>query len=151
MQQELKRDPAAGDFYIFCGRRGHLIKVLWHDGIGMSLYAKRLDRGRFVWPAGTEGAVAITASQMACLLEAIDWRNPRMTWPPRAAGSGKKLGSRGLCYYYCGMAVVPSSDVLTFRAALLKAEANARHRGAARGVGVGASECRIRGRSPASS
>ena len=52
----------------------------------MSLYAKRLDRGRFVWPAATDGVVAITASQMACLLEAIDWRNPRMTWRPQAAG-----------------------------------------------------------------
>ena len=67
-------------------RCGDLIKVLWHDGVGMSLYAKRLDRGRFIWPSATDGVVAITASQMACLLEAIDWRNPRMTWRPQAAG-----------------------------------------------------------------
>ena len=86
VQQGLKRDPHAGDLYIFRGRRGDLIKVLWHDGVGMSLYAKRLDRGRFIWPAATDGVVAITASQMACLLEAIDWRNPRMTWRPQAAG-----------------------------------------------------------------
>jgi transposase len=85
-QQGLKRDPHAGDLYIFCGRRGYLIKVLWHDGVGMSLYAKRLDRGRFIWPSATDGVVAITASQMACLLEAIDWRNPRMTCGPKAAG-----------------------------------------------------------------
>jgi transposase len=86
VQQGLKRDPHAGDLYIFRGRRGDLIKVLWHDGIGMSLYAKRLDRGRFIWPSATDGVVAITASQMACLLEAIDWRNPRTTWRPQAAG-----------------------------------------------------------------
>ena len=47
VQQVLKRDPHAGDLYVFRGKRGQLIKILWHDGIGMSLYAKRLERGRF--------------------------------------------------------------------------------------------------------
>jgi transposase len=45
VQESLKRDPHAGDLYIFRGRRGDLAKILWHDGIGLSLYAKRLDRG----------------------------------------------------------------------------------------------------------
>ena len=40
VQEGLKRDPHAGDLYVFRGKRGHLIKILWHDGIGMSLYAK---------------------------------------------------------------------------------------------------------------
>ena len=44
VQEGLKRDPHAGDLYVFRGKRGHLIKILWHDGIGMSLYAKRLER-----------------------------------------------------------------------------------------------------------
>ena len=48
VQQALKRDPHGGDLYVFRGKRGHLIKILWHDGIGMSLYAKRLERGRFI-------------------------------------------------------------------------------------------------------
>jgi transposase len=47
VQQVLGRDPHAGDLYVFRGKRGHLIKIPWHDGIGMSLYAKRLERGRF--------------------------------------------------------------------------------------------------------
>ena len=51
VQEGLKRDPHAGDLYIFRGRRGDLVKILWHDGIGMSLYAKRLDRGKFIWPS----------------------------------------------------------------------------------------------------
>src|SRR3546814_15493084 len=46
VQQSLKRDPHAGDLYIFRGRKGDLCKILWHDGVGLSLYAKRLDRGR---------------------------------------------------------------------------------------------------------
>lgn len=86
VQQILQRDPHAGDLYVFRGRAGDLIKILWHDGIGLSLYAKRLDRGRFVWPSASDGVVAISASQMACMLEGIDWRNPRLTWRPSAAG-----------------------------------------------------------------
>ena len=62
VQQGLGRDPHAGDLYVFRGKRGHLIKIFWHDGIGMSLYAKRLERGRFIWPSPTDGAVAIYRS-----------------------------------------------------------------------------------------
>ncbi|SMX56337.1 Putative transposase [Bradyrhizobium sp. ORS 285] len=76
VQEILKRDPHAGDLYIFRGRRGDLVKILWHDGIGLSLYAKRLDRGKFIWPSVSNGAVSISAAQMAYMLEAIDWRNP---------------------------------------------------------------------------
>ena len=46
VQEGIKRDPHGGDLLIFCGRRGDLAKILWHDGIGLSIYAKRLDRGR---------------------------------------------------------------------------------------------------------
>ena len=64
----------------------HLIKVLWHDGIGMSLYAKRLERGRFIWPSPADGVVAISAAQLAYMLDGIDWRNPVHTWRPQVAG-----------------------------------------------------------------
>jgi transposase len=86
VQESLGRDPFAGDVFVFRGRAGSLIKALWHDGIGLSLYAKRLDRGRFVWPATVDGVVALTAAQMGYLLEAIDWRNPQHTWRPQSAG-----------------------------------------------------------------
>ena len=86
VQEKLGRDPHAGDLYVFRGKRGHLIKILWHDGIGMSLYAKRLERGRFIWPSPADGTVAITAAQLAYMLEGIDWRNPVHTWRPEAAG-----------------------------------------------------------------
>ena len=45
VQQGLGRDPHAGDLFIFRGRKGDLVKILWHDGLGTSLYAKRLERG----------------------------------------------------------------------------------------------------------
>jgi transposase len=86
VQEQLKRDPHAGDLFVFRGRGGSLVKVLWHDGLGMSLYAKRLDRGRFVWPVAKGGAVALTAAQLGYMLEGIDWRNPQHTWRPASAG-----------------------------------------------------------------
>jgi transposase len=71
VQQVLRRDPHAGDLYVFRGKRGQLITILWHDGIGMSLDAKRLERGRFIWPSPADGTVAITAAQLAYMLEGI--------------------------------------------------------------------------------
>jgi hypothetical protein len=51
VQEKLKRDPHGGHLFVFRGRRGGLIKVLWHDGQGLCLFAKRLERGRFTWAA----------------------------------------------------------------------------------------------------
>ncbi|MBK3774134.1 hypothetical protein GAY31_08105 [Azospirillum brasilense] len=57
-----------------------------HHEARTTLYAKRLERGRFIWPSPASGAVAISASQLAYLLDAIDWRNPQQAWRPRSAG-----------------------------------------------------------------
>ena len=86
VQQGLKRDPHGGDLFVFRGRAGSLVKLIWHDGIGMSLYAKRLERGRFIWPSVTDGAVAISASQLGYMLDGIDWRNPVHSFRPERAG-----------------------------------------------------------------
>jgi len=86
VQQCLGRDPHGGDLFVFRGRGGSLIKMIWHDGIGMSLYVKRLERGHFVWPSAQDGVVALSSSQLACLLDGIDWRNPQYTWRPTSAG-----------------------------------------------------------------
>jgi transposase len=86
VQESFKRDPYAGDVFVFRGRSGSLIKALWHDGLGLSLYAKRLEKGRFVWPTTVNGVVKLSAGQLGYLLEGIDWRNPQHTWRPTAAG-----------------------------------------------------------------
>ena len=86
VQQALKRDPHAGDLFVFRGRRGNLVKVLWHDALGMSLYAKRLERGKFIWPSPADGVIVITPAQLAYMLEGIDWRHPQRTWRPEAVG-----------------------------------------------------------------
>ena len=86
VQETLGRDPFAGDLFVFRGVRGDLIKILWHDGLGLSLYAKRLERGRFVWPSAASGTVAISAAQLTYMLDGIDWRNPVHTFRPERAG-----------------------------------------------------------------
>ncbi|MBV8916576.1 MAG: IS66 family insertion sequence element accessory protein TnpB [Bradyrhizobium sp.] len=86
VQEGLRRDPHGGDLYVFRGKSGKLIKILWHDGLGMSLYAKRLERGRFIWPQARDGAVVITPAQLSYMLEGIDWRNPIHSFRPQAAG-----------------------------------------------------------------
>ncbi|MEL0253507.1 MAG: IS66 family insertion sequence element accessory protein TnpB [Novosphingobium sp.] len=86
VQQHFTKDPFGGDLWVFRGRSGSLVKIIWHDGIGMSLYAKRLEKGRFVWPSAKDGTVSLTSSQLACLLDGIDWRNPQYSWRPQSAG-----------------------------------------------------------------
>ena len=65
---------------------GDLIKVLWWSGDGLCLFAKRLERGRFVWPRLSEGVAHLTPAQLAMLLEGIDWRHPARTFRPELAG-----------------------------------------------------------------
>ena len=85
VQTQLACDPFSGHLFVFRGRRGDLLKVLWWDGQGMCLFSKRLERGRFVWPAAPSGSVALTPAQLSMLIEGIDWRIPRRTFQPHAA------------------------------------------------------------------
>ena len=81
-ERALGSDPYSGHLFVFRGRRGDLLKIIWWDGQGACLFAKRLEKGRFVWPSPADGKVAVTAAQLAMLLEGIDWRMPMRTWRP---------------------------------------------------------------------
>ena len=85
-QQVLQQDPFSGAIFAFRGRRGGLVKILYWDGQGFCLFAKRLDSGRFVWPATKEGSVMLTPAQLSMLVEGIDWRAPLRTGQPMLAG-----------------------------------------------------------------
>ena len=85
VQTALEQHPFSGQVFVFRGRRGDLIKVLWYDGDGLCLLAKRLERGRFVWPQASSGTVSLTRAQLSMLLEGIDWRRPERTWDPQLA------------------------------------------------------------------
>ena len=85
VQERLGADPFGNHVFIFRGRRGDLVKMLWWDGDGLCLFAKRLERGRFIWPQATDGAIHLSAAQLSMLLEGIDWRRPVRTWNPERA------------------------------------------------------------------
>ena len=44
----LKADPHSGQLFVFRGKRGDLVKIIWHDGQGACLFSKKLERGRFI-------------------------------------------------------------------------------------------------------
>jgi transposase len=85
VQLSLHEDPFSGQLFVFRGRRGDRVKILWWDGDGLCLFAKRLERGRFVWPRATDGTVHLTQAQLSMLLEGIDWRRPVRTQAPQLA------------------------------------------------------------------
>lgn len=85
VQMMLSLDPHDGALYVFRGKRGDLIKVLWWDGQGLCLFCKRLERGRFLWPQARDGSVALSAAQLSMLLEGIDWRAPVRSFVPERA------------------------------------------------------------------
>jgi len=83
VESVLNHDPYGGAVYLFRGRRGDLLKAIYWDGQGLVLYAKRLEKGRFVWPQAQEGTVSLTAAQLSMLVEGIDWRQPVWTARPQ--------------------------------------------------------------------
>ena len=85
VQTTLAENPFSGHIFVFRGRRGDLVKLVWWSGDGLCLFVKRLERGRFVWPQATSGTVALSAAQLSMLLEGIDWRRPVKTWRPDIA------------------------------------------------------------------
>jgi transposase len=84
-QTTLNENPFSGHLFVFRGRRGDLVKIVWFDGDGLCLFAKRLEQGRFVWPQAVSGTVALSAAQLSMLLEGIDWRRPVRTTRPELA------------------------------------------------------------------
>ena len=85
VQTVLEQQPYSGHVFIFRGRRGDIIKCLWFDGDGLCLFAKRLEKGRFVWPKTETGTVSLSRAQLSMLLEGIDWRRVERTWTPEVA------------------------------------------------------------------
>lgn len=80
--QILDEDPASGHLFVFCSRRRHMMKILYWDGTGFWLMAKRLARGTFAWPepADDRPAIELRPDELNALLGGIDLR--RTTWRP---------------------------------------------------------------------
>ena len=71
VRNELGRDPLSGDLYVFCNRLRHRAKVLYWDGTGLCVYAKRLEKGRFacLWRDGERSELQLTESELRLFLE----------------------------------------------------------------------------------
>ena len=87
VQQVLAKNPfAEGTVYAFRGRRSNLLKLVWHDGIGLCMLSKRLERGQFIWPTASTGTVMLSAGQLSTLLEGCEWRATARNLRPELAG-----------------------------------------------------------------
>jgi transposase len=87
VQQTLGENPFEGAVYAFRGRRAGLIKLIWHDGVGLCMLTKRLERGQFAWPStAATGRIALSPAQLAALLDGCEWRAPAARRRPELAG-----------------------------------------------------------------
>jgi transposase len=89
VRDEMKANPFSGAVYVFRAKRADRIKLLFWDGTGVCLFAKRLEDGKFGWPKIEDGVIRLTAVELSALLEGLDWRRvhePKEVGAPIAAG-----------------------------------------------------------------
>ena len=89
VRETMGADPFSGAVYVFRAKRADRVKLLFWDGTGVVLVAKRIETGEFRWPRIQDGVVRLSAAQLQALFEGLDWRRvhaPRYTVVPTAAG-----------------------------------------------------------------
>ena len=74
VREEMKSDPFSGVVYVFRAKRADRVKLVYWDGTGVCLFAKRLEDGKFRWPNLQDGVIRLSAAQLSALLEGLDWR-----------------------------------------------------------------------------
>ena len=96
VRELLAQDPLSGHLFVFCGRRRHIVKVLYWDGAAFWLIAKRLARGTFAWPKAEDdrATIELRSDELGALLGGVDlnrttwrrwWRQPVAALPPATA------------------------------------------------------------------
>jgi transposase len=88
VRETIRADPFSGVVYVFRAKRADRVKLIFWDGTGVVLIAKRLEDGKFRWPGVRDGMMRLSAAQLQALLEGLDWRRvhePRRTVAPAAA------------------------------------------------------------------
>ena len=91
VREEMRSDPFSGTIYVFRARRADRVKLVFWDGTGVCLFAKRLEDGRFRWPAIEDGVIRLTAAQLSALLEGLDWRRVHEARETAGAGRGELI------------------------------------------------------------
>jgi transposase len=82
VREDMKADPFSGAVYVFRAKRADRVKLVFWDGTGMCLFAKRLEDGAFRWPGMQDGVIRLSATQFSALLEGLDWRRVRALETP---------------------------------------------------------------------
>ena len=88
VREQMQADPFSGAVYVFRAKRADRVKLIYWDGTGVCLFAKRLEDGKFRWPGVRNGMMWLSAAQLQALLEGLDWRRvhePRRIAAPVAA------------------------------------------------------------------
>src|SRR3982074_3237063 len=86
VQEILHRNPLSGHLFCFRGRRGDLLKVIWHDGQGACLFTTEVETGRFLCASLADGALPLSPASTRYLLSTLDWRRPEESWRPTSVG-----------------------------------------------------------------
>jgi transposase len=89
VREAMKADPFSGAIYVFRAKRADRVKLIFWDGTGVCLFAKRLEDGEFRWPKVEDGVIRLTAAQLSALIEGLDWRrvhSSKEVPAPSAAG-----------------------------------------------------------------
>jgi len=89
VREVLQADPFDGAICVLRAKRADRVKLVFWDGTGVRLFAKRLEDGQFRWPKIENGVMRLSAAQLAALLEGLDWRRVRQakdTVAPRLSG-----------------------------------------------------------------
>src|SRR6202521_3747368 len=73
VREQLRHDPFSGTVFIFRSKRADRLKILIWDGTGLVLSWKRLEQGAFRWPPISDGMIRLSASQLAAVIEGLDW------------------------------------------------------------------------------
>jgi transposase len=84
VRETMQADPFSGAVYVFRAKRADRVKLIFWDGTGVCLFAKRLEDGKFRWPRIQDGVIRLSAAQLSALLEGLDWRRVHMTNETRA-------------------------------------------------------------------
>jgi transposase len=74
VKDQMRLEPFSGVVFVFRAKRADRIKLLWWDGTGVCLLAKRLEDGQFRWPKIEDGTMRLSSGQLSALLEGLDWR-----------------------------------------------------------------------------
>ena len=92
VKEQLQADPFSGVIFCFRAKRADRVKLVFWDGTGLCLFAKRLEGGKFHWPRIEDGVMRLSAAQLAALIEGLDWMR----------GAGAARADAGSCAVACG-------------------------------------------------